>query len=209
MDRRKHAAVCTLILAALTLAAGSGAAEAHHVMGGRTPTTFMEGLLSGLGHPVIGLDHLAFMVALGVVVGVAGLSLLIPALFIVASALGVAAHVRGVTLPAAEILVALTVLGTGLIIARGRSVLASGWAALFAVAGLIHGYAFGESIYGAETSPLAAYLVGLAVIQAVLATAVALFARRFGAAALEPRLAGAAIAGIGLAILAGQVLPVG
>jgi urease accessory protein len=80
---------------------------------------------------------------------------------------------------------------------------------LFAVAGLIHGYAFGESIYGAEASPLAAYLIGLAVIQAVLATAVAFFARRFSAAALEPRLAGAAIAGIGLAILAGQVLPAG
>jgi len=209
MGGRKKAAICTLVLVALVLAAGSGAAEAHHMMGGRTPSTFMEGLLSGLGHPVIGLDHLAFMVALGVVVGVAGLSLIIPALFIVASALGVAAHVRGVTLPAAEILVALTVLGAGLIIARGRSVPASAWAVLFAIAGLIHGYAFGESIFGAETSPLAAYLIGLAVIQAVLATAVALIARRFSAAALEPRLAGAAIAGIGLAILAGQILPAG
>ena len=38
-------------------------AEAHHVMGGRMPSTFMEGLLSGLGHPVVGLDHLAFIVA--------------------------------------------------------------------------------------------------------------------------------------------------
>ena len=75
------------------------------------------------------------------------------------------------------------------------------------MAGLVHGYAFGESIYGAEASPLAAYLVGLVVVQAVLATAVALIARRSGAAAVEPRLAGAAIAGIGLAILAGQLLP--
>src|SRR5262249_57584778 len=47
-------------------------AFAHHMMGGRTPSTFMEGLLSGLGHPVIGLDHLAFLLAVGVAVGVFG-----------------------------------------------------------------------------------------------------------------------------------------
>src|SRR6185436_5259329 len=80
-------------------------AEAHHVMGGRTPSTFLEGLLSGLAHPVIGLDHLAFIVAVGVAVGVAGLNLIIPALFIAASAAGVALHVRGIALPGGEMLV--------------------------------------------------------------------------------------------------------
>ena len=34
-------------------------AFAHHVVGGKMPVTFMDGLLSGLGHPIIGLDHLA------------------------------------------------------------------------------------------------------------------------------------------------------
>lgn len=36
---------------------------AHHPMGGMTPQTFSQGLLSGLGHPIIGLDHFAFLVA--------------------------------------------------------------------------------------------------------------------------------------------------
>ena len=188
-------------------AATAAPAEAHHVMGGRTPSTFLEGLLSGLAHPVIGLDHLAFIVAVGVAVGVAGLNLIIPALFIAASAAGVALHVRGVTLPGGEMLVALSVLVAGAVIALGRSMRAWVWTALFVAAGLVHGYAFGESIYGAEASPLVAYLVGLVVVQSVLATVVALIARRSGAPAVEPRLAGAAIAGIGLAILAGQVLP--
>ena len=49
----------------LTFAA-SAPAHAHHMLGGRTPVTFMQGLLSGLGHPVIGIDHLAFVVAMGV-----------------------------------------------------------------------------------------------------------------------------------------------
>jgi urease accessory protein len=39
-----------------------------------------------------------------------------------------------------------------------------GGLALFVMVGLIHGYALGESIYGAERTPLAAYPVGLAVI---------------------------------------------
>ena len=33
------------------------------------------------------------------------------------------------------------------------------WGALFAAAGLVHGYAFGESIFGAEATPLAASTV--------------------------------------------------
>jgi urease accessory protein len=193
---------------ALMLAVVTGLpAEAHHVMGGRTPSSLMEGLLSGLGHPVIGLDHLAFIVAIGVAAGVAGLNLVVPALFIVASAIGVAVHVRGVPLPAGEILVALSVVAAGVMIASGRLLRAPAWAALFALAGLVHGYAFGESIYGAEASPLAAYLLGLVIVQAAVVTAVALIARRSGAAATEPRLVGAAIAGIGIAVLAGQVLP--
>ena len=193
--------------ASLAVLAMTAPGHAHHAMGGGTPATFLDGLLSGLGHPVIGLDHLAFVVAVGVAVGVAGLNLALPALFIAASVAGVAVHVAGASLPGAEALVATSVLAAGLMLALGRSLQAWLWALLFAVGGLLHGYAFGESIFGAEATPLVAYLIGLAVIQAVLATAVAWFTRRGAAGALEPRLAGAAIAGVGLAILAGQFLP--
>lgn len=199
-------AIRAAALALMVLAAGVPA-EAHHMMGGRTPSTLMEGLLSGLGHPVIGIDHLAFLIALGIATGAAGLNLALPALFIAVSALGVALHVRGIALPGAEVLVAASVLLAGAILALGRSVQAWTWAALFAVAGLFHGHAFGESIYGAEASPLAAYLIGLVVVQGALVTAIAWSARGIGAAALNARLAGAAIAGIGLAVLAGQFIP--
>ena len=37
----------------------------HHFMDGGMPETFAQGFLSGLGHPVIGLDHAAFIVATG------------------------------------------------------------------------------------------------------------------------------------------------
>jgi urease accessory protein len=198
-----------LALALLSLLVAVDGAQAHHVMGGGKPATLVEGLLSGLGHPVIGMDHLAFVIAVGLVAGIAGLSLLLPALFIAASAVGVALHVAGIELPKAELVVAASVLLVGALIAMdakaaGRHWL---WAALFGIAGLFHGYAYGESIFGAESTPLLGYLAGLVLVQAAIATGVALLARRDGAASLRTRLAGAAIAGVGIAVLAGQVLP--
>ena len=52
-------------VAATALALLPRIAWAHHFMGGGLPQTFTQGLLSGLGHPVIGLDHAAFIVAAG------------------------------------------------------------------------------------------------------------------------------------------------
>ena len=182
-------------------------AEAHHVMGGRTPATLFEGFFSGLGHPVIGIDHLAFIVAVGLIAGLARLYIAMPAIFIAASALGVVLHIHGVDLPAAELTVAASVLLAGVLIARGATVHTASWFAVFVVAGIFHGYAYGELIVGAEPAPLLAYLAGLVVVQAAIATAIAFLAHRSGASALPPRLAGAAIAGFGLAVLAGQIMP--
>jgi urease accessory protein len=185
-------------------------AFAHHVMGGKLPSTFVEGVLSGLGHPVIGLDHLAFLIAAGVVAGVAGLGLWMPMVFVAASIVGVGIHMQEVNLPAVELLIALSVVGIGLLLAGDWSKLGRGaWAAIFAVAGLFHGYAFGESIVGAEPAPLGAYLVGLALIQSAIAVgAAALTSRKaWTSSALAPRLVGAVVLGVGIAAFAGQVLP--
>ena len=77
-------------------------ASAHHVMGGKLPSTFVEGLLSGLGHPVIGPEHIAVLLALGLVVGASRLSLMLPVAFIAAMAAGVEAHVSGIAVPGVE-----------------------------------------------------------------------------------------------------------
>src|SRR5438552_1104114 len=53
------------VVAATSLAVLPRIAWAHHFMGGGPPETFAQGLLSGLGHPVIGLDHAAFILAAG------------------------------------------------------------------------------------------------------------------------------------------------
>ena len=183
-------------------------AFAHHVMDGRLPATFADGLLSGLGHPVIGLDHLAFVIAAGLAVGLAGASLATPALLVGASIAGVLLHVAAVGLPGGELLVAASVVAAGLVIASGKTAPGLAWALLFALGGFVHGYAFGESIVGADRSALGGYLTGLALVQAALATGIALAARAslISGAALAPRAAGAVIAAVGVLVGAAQVL---
>jgi urease accessory protein len=205
-----HRQFARLASSLILLVLGSAPALAHHLMGGRTPASFTEGLLSGLGHPVIGLDHFAAVVAVGCLAAAHRVASALAIGFVVAMMAGVALHLHGATVPGAEILVALSVIFLGVVMLRGRDVAASVAFVLFAVVGLIHGYALGESIYGAEPTPLYAYLLGLAVIQSAIALAAVQIARAIARrpAFMSPlRLVGAGIAGIGLAVLMQQIVP--
>src|SRR5262249_1095459 len=131
--------------------------------------------------------------------------------FVVAMMAGVALHVHGATVPGAEILVALSVIALGALMLGDRQMPVGAALLLFAMVGAVHGYALGESIYGAERTPLYAYLFGLAIVQSAIALAAATFARSFiqrrGADLSPLRLVGAGIAGIGLAVLMQQLIP--
>lgn len=196
------------ILVALPLSATN--AFAHHIMGGRTPATFGDGMLSGLGHPIIGPDHFAAVVAVGCIAAMHSAGALLVVAFIAAMMAGVALHLNGATVPAAEILVALSVIGLGALMLSRRQMSSASAFVLFALVGLVHGYALGESIYGAEQTPLYAYLLGLAVIQNAIALASMATMRSVAGQSkdLSPlRLVGVGIAGIGLAVLMQQVVP--
>lgn len=184
-------------------------AFAHHVMGGHQASTFGEGLLSGLGHPVIGIDHFAAVVAIGCLAAAHRNGAFLVIGYIVTMMCGVGLHLLGATVPASELLVALTVLGLGAVVVWKRDLAVGAALTLFAIVGLIHGYALGESIYGAESTPLIAYLIGLAAIQ----SAIALGAMTIAKVAMrrsDPvmvRLIGAGVVGAGVVILMGQLIP--
>jgi urease accessory protein len=146
-------------------------ALAHHMMGGKLPGTFMQGLLSGLGHPIIGLDHFAAIVGVGILAALIGQGVRPVLAFSAALILGVVLHLASANIPAAEVLVGLSTLAIGGLVALRLSLGILPAAVLFAAAGVVHGYALGESIVGAEPSPLGAYLAGLLAIQTVIAVA--------------------------------------
>ena len=191
------------------LALSVAPAFAHHMEGGNLPGSFTAGLLSGLGHPIIGLDHFAFMVGVGIACAFLPRGIIAILAFVTATIAGCALHLQGVALPEAEILVAASVLIVGAVLMSGRRLPPFAAALAFALAGLFHGYAYGEGIFGAERTPLAAYLIGFAAIQFAVASAAMLATRAMAserrASAVPARLAGAVIAGIGLTFLVQNV----
>ncbi|MEK9969704.1 MAG: HupE/UreJ family protein [Ferrovibrio sp.] len=181
-------------------------AFAHHVMDGKMPDTLVTGLLSGLGHPIIGLDHLAFILAAGLLAAPRVRGLLLPIAFVVGSFLGSVLHLTGAELPAGEIVVAGSVLLLGALLVLQARINDGLFAAILALAGLFHGYAFGESIFGAEQTPLVSYLAGLGIIEYALSAGTVIAWRvlsRRHAALLPPlsRFAGAGIAAVGAVFL--------
>ncbi|WP_296572873.1 HupE/UreJ family protein [Phreatobacter sp.] len=193
------------MFAALAAVLTINPAFAHHPTGGATPTTFLEGLLSGFGHPVLGLDHLAALVVVGLLASRAGRGwFILPALWIAAMGLGVVAHLGSVDLPGAEFLVAGSLLVIALIGVFNPSLPLAVTGSAFAVGGFAHGHALAETVIGAEPMPLAAHLIGLVVIQAAITTGIAVAARRlFPAAADAPafRAAAGAMGAVGLVFL--------
>jgi urease accessory protein len=128
-----------------------------------------------------------------------GRALLLAISFVAATLAGCALHVLGYTLPAPELAIALTVAAAAVLVAARLRPPAGALAALLASAGLFHGYAYGESIVGAEAAPLAAYMVGFGIIQSGVAVASALalraaIGRDYMSEAGAMQLAGGAIA---------------
>jgi len=195
-----------LLISSLIMAVSSAApAFAHHPLGGTIPQTFWQGFASGIGHPIIGFDHLAFLIAFGVLIAFLQARYLLIAGFIAAIAIGNILTVAGIQLGFVELVVASSIVlfGALVISGRGQSVLFLLPASI--IAGLFHGYAFGETVIGAEPTPIFAYLFGLSVIQAVMiiiaGTVVRLTVKTTEPFAVGARLSGAVCSGVGLTFL--------
>lgn len=166
-----------LVFASLILV--NPVAIAHHVLDNQIPTNFVEGFLSGLGHPIIGLDHFAFVVASGLIAAGKLTNISIPISFVIATIVGVVFHLFSFDLPIGEIVVAASVVVFGIMLAtknqltifenKSDSIFNFIPVIIAVFAGIFHGYAYGESIVGAEMSPLSAYLLGLTIIQLLIA----------------------------------------
>jgi len=198
MLKRLFGLLCS---AAALLLAGISPAHAHHVMDYALPATALDGFLSGLGHPVIGVDHLVFIAGAGVLAARLPRGFLLPLVFVVASMMAAAARAGGADWIMGEIWVALSLLALGALMLAARNPRHSWIAGLFLVSGALHGYALAESIVGAERTPLLAYFAGLTLIQCAIALAA--WAAAAWVAAHRPqlplqRIVGAAVGAAGL-----------
>lgn len=187
-------------MAALT----ASPAFAHHPLAGAPMETFFQGALSGVGHPILGFDHLFFVIVVGIAALHTGRAMAAPFGYLAAMTVGTAVCVAGVSLPMVEVGIALSLLAIGGIVLMGRALSFVQAIALFAAPGLFHGWAFGESLAAQESvgaAVLAGYLIGLLAVQWAIAVAAGQAMRRIWnateASAVQSRLAGAFVAGIG------------
>ncbi|MEJ6658143.1 MAG: HupE/UreJ family protein [Synechococcus sp. ChSW.bin.154] len=178
MSKRNTRALCGLGVVAVIglLFSSAGPAVAHHpfAMAEGGEMNALQGLLSGIGHPLLGPDHLLFLLAIGLIGLRRPVAWVLPLL---AFALGGAVLTQIFPLasslePAAEALVSLGLAVEGLI---ALNIIPAG--ILLPVIGL-HGYLLGGAIVGAESTPLFTYFLGLLIAQGALLLAVSLGSKR-------------------------------
>ena len=176
-------------------------AFAHHPMGGALPQNFLNGILSGIAHPIIGFDHLAFILTFGIIASYFKNKVILPLYFITFSLIGTILSVNFLVVPFSELIISLSIIIAGLTSLYDKKIniyfpiiLASG-------GGFFHGYAFGQSVVGIEASPLIAYLIGIALIGFVLIFGSSFLITKYYYLTLKPRFVGAIFTGVGVTYL--------
>jgi len=174
-------------------------------MRGQMPTTVLEGLLSGISHPAIGLDHLTFIFVLGMVAAMISAGVAMIASFVVAATVGVLIHAANVEFLLSEQLVSVSVVMAGVLLVLGLGARQLIWLPFSTVAGLLHGYAFGETTLGADWIVVAAYIAGVVLFTSVVAGGIMLATSKVlrlpDAYSIQIRSIGAVVACIGIYLL--------
>lgn len=193
------------IISAFTAVIASSA-FAHHGMDGALPTTFFQGLISGLAHPVIGFDHLAFLIAMAAAAAYVGRNFMLPLAFVATTIVGAFVHFLAVDIPANETIIAITVFLTGFAVLNSDKVTTNTFIALFAISGLFHGYQYAESIVGADVAVIGSYLFGFGAIQALVAfVAMNIISKSIAVNNTAIKTIGAIILGFGLSLITGSI----
>jgi urease accessory protein len=177
-------ALPALALAALSFSAAAHGGDAHD----------HGGLLTGFLHPVTGLDHLAAMLAVGVWSAMTTKRLWVAPLSFAALLLaGALLAQAGISFPAIEPMIAVSMLVVGLLLAAQVKLPEAAGAVLVGAFALFHGAAHGQEL--AAGTALAGMVLGTAVLHAA-GIAIGLGFQR--AHRWLPRVAGGAVALMGL-----------
>jgi len=181
-------------------------ASAHHGMDGEVPADFFQGFMSGIAHPLIGFDHFAFIVSVGLLAAMERKGIFIPISFVLAAMLGTGIHLAGFNAPGVELWVSGSILLFGILLSLKNRPNTTIIVLLSAIAGIFHGYAYGESIFGAESTPLFAYLLGFTVVQLLVVMTIFALGKKF--LSRESQSSGLVLSGVGLAFLSSAIINV-
>ncbi|MFN6464110.1 MAG: HupE/UreJ family protein [Nostoc sp. DedVER02] len=168
---RHIGAIAALILISL-LSSLSGTPANHAI------SNPWEGFVWGLADPVIGLDCLVGIIAIGLLSSMFVRGAAIAGCFVLAAILGIVIHLFQLNFPGAEIAIAISTIVFSIMLMMPNQPNFAVLALMGISAGLFQGYTVAESIIGAGTIPLIAYIVGMTLTL----FAVAMSARQIGTA---------------------------
>jgi urease accessory protein len=165
------------------------------------------GFLSGLAHPVSGLDHVLAMICVGLWGAQLGAPAvwMLPVVFPMLMAFGGFLGLVGVSVPGTEFGIALSAILLGVMVALEARPPLRVAVTLVGVFGIFHGYAHGTELPAGENALL--YSVGFVVATGCLhGVGIGIgIAHRWSAGRLALRVAGAAVALAGVSFLWGAV----
>lgn len=182
-------------------------------LNGLAPMIFLHsygggGILSGFLHPLLGLDHLLAMLAVGLLSAQIGGRALwtVPATFVGVMGIGALLGIAGVALPFVEYGITFSVLILGVAILFGNSI--PEWAAMIAVAifALFHGNAHGTELPTITNTVglIVAYVLGFLIATAglhVVGALIGVIANRSSRGETIMRIGGLTIALIGVFLI--------
>ncbi len=136
-------------------------AHAHHPWEGQTETfSIVQGFLSGVAHPVFGIDHLLFLLSIGLVVRE---SVLLNVPILLGFGLGGSMLSQFLPIfPGSELLMGLSIILAALV-AFGTLP-----PTLMLILIFCHGFVLGNSMIGVESTPLIGYFLGLLAVQTLV-----------------------------------------
>ena len=183
-------------------------AFAHHPLAGQKMETFFQGFLSGIGHPILGFDHLFFIIGVGIICLLSKKIFIGPLTFIIGMILGLFLIILGYNLFLVEFVIAASLFLIGIFIISGKKINFNIISASLIVIGLFHGWAFGETIIGQENtgqSVISGYLLGLSLIIWAISITSSLIYKNiykvFDLNDVKLKISGGIIAGMGMFIL--------
>jgi len=171
--------VAPLIMGGVAALTAATPGWTHHPFEGVQPQdlNLLQGLVSGLGHPLLGWDHLVFLLAIVVITALTTRRWVLPLLVVGLAGSGLAALLGATPGPGLglvlELVVGLSIVAGGLV--HGGFLPA--WILLPLMG--VHGFLLGESMIGAEPTPLVAYVLGLFLSQGALLLLVTALLARF------------------------------
>ena len=164
--------------------------------------------LSGLTHPVLGADHFLAMVSVGILSAQIGGRAIwtVPATFVLIMALGGVLGYIDIGLSAIEMGIAFSVLALGTAIAADKKVPMVAAMSAVGVFAIFHGYAHGMEmpVVARATTYALGFMTGTALLH-VMGVVIGDISQHYARGKLALRVAGGAIAAVGVFFLAGSM----